>query len=616
MVFQLETTDGLSQKGTYPGITDTISLPNIIFPKITDFPIPQDASLVLQDHSKKDSKNEYHITTHHPDQPLNNRTIFTITNPVFFPHIISNLTEELINTSYPPNDQNTYVLTGIPKKTDIPSYSNISLFIISHALQLYKNPADIVTYLHHLRTLISPEQLIYLPSIATPQNIPILLSLGADLVDTMQAIIAARSHTLLFPEGPIQKTKMNINPCHCPHCLSKKTNPKELTFTEILKHNYEMMQEEIEKSKRAISTETLRELVGIRISNSPHLTTIIRHAEHDPYRILEQRTPRHKKSLIKATQIDALQRPEIKRFQQDIIERYRKPKRTNILVILPCSAKKPYSFSKSHKKLISTIQSVPNHHQIHELIITSPLGIVPRELELMYPASSYDIPVSGNWYEDEKKMILNLLHEYLSHNHYEKIIIHIPDPLNSLIQNAYPKAISTHCTTSATNKKALEQLAKTLKESIEHSEKITRKQRMKDNMMSLVSFQFSSDIAQQLLQDVTIKGKYPFVKLFDSSQTQLGMLTDSRGMISLTIQGAQRLHPCKRFYVNTSSDFTLKGSLFSPGVVDADPLIRKGDEVFVYQQNTLTGVGVAQLNGVDMVKRMSGKAVDIRHIIH
>ena len=56
------------------------------------------------------------------------------------------------------------------------------------------------------------------------------------------------------------------------------------------------------------------------------------------------------------------------------------------------------------KQVIST----NNPHVIHEVIITSPLGIVPRELEIVYPAASYDIPVTGIWEGYEKKMIKNL----------------------------------------------------------------------------------------------------------------------------------------------------------------------------------------------------------------
>ena len=66
---------------------------------------------------------------------------------------------------------------------------------------------------------------------------------------------------------------------------------------------------------------------------------------------------------------------------------------------------------------------------MHEVIVTSPLGIVPRELELFYPAQHYDIPVTGHWSGDERAMVERLLGRLLSNNKYEHVIIHLPDDL-------------------------------------------------------------------------------------------------------------------------------------------------------------------------------------------
>ena len=92
--------------------------------------------------------------------------------------------------------------------------------------------------------------------------------------------------------------------------------------------------------------------------------------------------------------------------------------------------------------------------QVHEVIITSPLGIVPRELELMYPASRYDIAVSGYWDEDEKKMIQNLLQRYLETCDYEKIIVHVPRSIQDFIVDLLKNPIIT-CTDSPTSKETI-----------------------------------------------------------------------------------------------------------------------------------------------------------------
>jgi hypothetical protein len=40
-----------------------------------------------------------------------------------------------------------------------------------------------------------------------------------------------------------------------------------------------------------------------------------------------------------------------------------------------------------------------------ELIITSPLGVVPGSLSCSYPSAQYDIPVTGHWDLEEQAMV-------------------------------------------------------------------------------------------------------------------------------------------------------------------------------------------------------------------
>ncbi|MDL5502353.1 MAG: DUF5591 domain-containing protein, partial [Candidatus Methanoperedens sp.] len=89
-------------------------------------------------------------------------------------------------------------------------------------------------------------------------------------------------------------------------------------------------------------------------------------------------------------------------FAQRVVERYAAPD-LDTLVLLPCSAKKPYSISLSHQKFINALGKYRKF--VHEVIITSPMGVVPRELELMYPAAHYDTPVTGHWDLEERAWV-------------------------------------------------------------------------------------------------------------------------------------------------------------------------------------------------------------------
>jgi len=135
-----------------------------------------------------------------------------------------------------------------------------------------------------------------------------------------------------------------------------------------------------------------------------------------------------------------------------------------------------------------------------------------------------------------------------------------------------------------------------------------------ENIRSLACYQFSPALANLLMKDCTISGKYPYQKIMDRN-TQLGMLTEERGLLSLTMDGANRLKETGQYWVEISDDFTLKGSVFAPGITDADDSIRIGDEVLVRKKNSLCGVGVALMNGKEMTESTHGEAVKIRHHI-
>ncbi|MDR2699184.1 MAG: queuine tRNA-ribosyltransferase containing PUA domain protein, partial [Candidatus Methanoplasma sp.] len=95
-------------------------------------------------------------------------------------------------------------------------------------------------------------------------------------------------------------------------------------------------------------------------------------------------------------------------------------------------------------------------------------------------------------------------------------------------------------------------------------------------------------------------------------KVQLGMLTPERGMISLTVEGAEIIAGTGKNIVEMT-DFEMKGNLFAIGVLSADPGIRPGDEAIVMLNGNVEAVGVAMMSGREMVDLKRGIAVKIRH---
>jgi archaeosine synthase len=446
----------------------------------------------------------------------------------------------------------------------------------------------------------SYQKALYLPGKADPSNIALLTYMGVDLFDSLQAILAARKGEILFPHGRYIFKELKEIPCSCPYCSS------QMDFLQLLNHNLLSMLNEIKQVRNSIRHGNLRELVELRVRANPSLAALLRMLDLEYYSFLEERVPVIRKGKLLATSKDSLFRPEVRRFRDRILKRYKKPRCTRVLLLLPCSAKKPYSFSKSHRLFQKVLFGLKNPYVVHEVILTSPLALVPREIELTYPASSYDIPVTGQWDEEEKKMIRTALKEYLDCNRYEKVVMHLNmDFIHDLLPNPYYTCVDT-----PTSKRSLEKLSSVLKELTESYTPVSALDRFYENVKSLACYQFGERNAEELLKESKIEGRYPYLKIMGKSQ--LGVLTKERGLISLTLEGAKRIK--EGYWVKMEDDFSLKGSLLAPGVKDADESIRIGEEVVIFKDGEVRGVGVAEMNGKEMKESCYGEAVKIRHL--
>lgn len=496
---------------------------------------------------------------------------------------------------------------------DVVKDSNAIIFIVANALQLFYQSSKFVEFIIELRRKIGYQKMIYIPCIGTPSSLSLLTYMGVDLFDSTYSVIAARNDMILFSDGCYNKKKLDEISCCCPVCYKLKGSPEDMNYNEILNHNYFILRNEIRIIRNAISQGCLRELVESRVRSNPSLVSTLKILDFEYFNFFEKRMPVFRKNKLLATSKESLFRPEIKRFQDRLIKRYQKPNNAKILLLLPCSAKKPYSFSKTHSYFREVLYNIKNPFLIHEVIITSPLGVVPRELELTYPASKYDIAVTGHWDEDEKTIIRNLLKSYFDINFYDKIILHLPSDINDFIIDILNNPIKT-CIGKPTSNESLKELLKVLNEVTEGYSIVKQSKRTYENVKALVAYQFGKDIAEKLLINCKIKGKYPYLKII-CKEKQLGMITSDRGLVSLTLEGAIRLSEYNKYWAEIYDDFTLKGSLFAPGVKDSDASIRIGDEVIVLRNNETCAVGVAQMNGEEMKESSYGEAVRIRHRI-
>lgn len=314
-------------------------------------------------------------------------------------------------------------------------------------------------------------------------------------------------------------------------------------------------------------------------------------------------------------------RHEIRIFSNRIKTRFSLFKK-NILLILPCSSKKPYSSSKSHKIIIESIKKYRSY--INELIMTSPLGIVPRELELIYPASHYDSTVTGFWSSDEINYTNLMLKSYLLNHNYEYIIAHVSKEYKNICKNISKELkLNIYFTcdddSSIISQNSIKNLDNTLNKIIFENKnnliKVSSSQEKINLLKSIASYQFGSISENLFDSNSNIKGHYPKYQLY-SNNIMLATLTPNSGLLSLSVDGAYRIINSKEYnsqYMVYIDDFIPVGSILSPGIRYADHNIKPGDEVIIYGKKVI-GVGKAFMSGYNMCNSSKGQAVLIRHI--
>ena len=469
----------------------------------------------------------------------------------------------------------------LPFNGEIPEGTEV--LVIANGYELRDDARKLVKTIIDIREKAGYNVLICAPGLADASNLALLAYMGIDVFDDSVARAFGINKIMSMPEG--------LSVCD----------------EDMTEYNVSAMEEECRKVKLFTEGGRLRELVDQREFSSPISVATLRIFDDEGYAYQEEACSTVGCRFACNT-VQALRRPDVLRYRRMILERYHKPAHKRILLLLPCSAKKPYHISKTHKRFASAIHTASHDTLVHEVIITSPLGIVPRELDTFYPANSYDIPVTGEWKPEEKQFIRDMLSHLLEQG-YDKVISHLGEDTD-LIRGLCE--MEETVVGDPTSPASLTKLDETLRAAAKGIKCGNYGEDRRETVRSVLGFQFGNDVAEAIMENGTVCiGKFPYWKIIRDN-VQLGMMTAERGMISLTLDGAKILASMNRNVVEMM-DFELKGNLFAVGVVKADPSIRIGDEAVIVLNGVVKGVGVAMMSGREMTELSRGIAVRIRH---
>jgi predicted RNA-binding protein len=246
-----------------------------------------------------------------------------------------------------------------------PLSEHVSVIFLMNSMKLLGNPKKIIKRILSLKHRNEPGKLLYVPGVATANNLAILVYLGVDIIDSVQCILQARAGNLMTSYGLVSKsvTQSIHGLCSCSGCKELQSNNR--TFESILKHNQNAIYSELQLVKSSLVMGTLRELVEQRMATEPALSSIIRELDLNYYDDLEQYFPVYHPHRVSTCSRDSLMRVDIVRFRNRIAKLYQKPDDAKVLILLPCSSKKPYSSSKSHKLFRDAINVNRGSNELH-----------------------------------------------------------------------------------------------------------------------------------------------------------------------------------------------------------------------------------------------------------
>ena len=513
---------------------------------------------------------------------------------------------EEVQAAFSTEHSDTAFPTAAVVASDDPTPQGADAYILSDASGFVGHGEGFKDAIISAKDALPADTALVLSGVATPRNVALLAYAGVDGVDAKLAKVKGSQGKYLTSDDEAFLDDLDELPCSCPACQQPRD---EFDREDCIDHNVAALDAELRRVRERIRAGRLRDYIEGQARHDNWLTAAFREFD-DQYSYLETRTPVFRTSELSAATSDTLRRVEIQRFAERVTTRYRN-RFNNPLVLVPCSARKPYSDSQSHGQFHDAIG-----YRGHTVSMTSPIGVVPPELELTYPAQHYDSVVTGRWSEDEKEFVASVLRRYLRRNDYPRVIAHVPDHgYRDIVERVeadsdldFEYTVEGH----PTDTDSLANLAAALEGEL----KFSKRERQHNTIKAIADYQFGDAAGDALFGDIEIQttGRYPKLQIRNGDDDQLATMVPQYGLLAMTLAGGDRWlasdAPTKTVDIE---GFVPHGSVLAPGVVDASNDIRPGDEV-VIQGSAAFAVGRAEMSGPEMVESTRGVASTVRHV--
>ena len=241
------------------------------------------------------------------------------------------------------------------------------------------------------------ERPLHLFGAGHPSMFALAVALGCDLFDSAAYALYARENRYMTENGTWRVNELDYFPCSCPRCSAEtprgleKKSPKEREVF-LAEHNLYVCLAEFKRIKQAIRDGRLWEHTEMRVHAHPALLSALKHLRnHEDF--LEKYSPTAKTSGFFYFDSVGLARPEITHYCKRLTERYNPPEDARVLLLVPQTRNKPFNKAPEFKKIRQLFRSLGKEisAHIHVCVYSAPFGLVPLELDEVYPLSLHEV---------------------------------------------------------------------------------------------------------------------------------------------------------------------------------------------------------------------------------
>jgi len=519
----------------------------------------------------------------------------------------------------------------------IQNHENIILLNFQDIFNNFSKYKDILEIFTRVNTELDKNIAIMASGRIIPKLYPILIYLGIDIINSSYLIYLSSENFYDTIEYLLPIYKIQYLPCSCVACkgglgdlLEDKYSPEKMDL--ICLHNLITAKNYMYKINQYLKTEDYRMFVEKSSLDDLNIISLLKILDNYFYELLKYETPAtQEKKTIKCLGASSYFRPDFREFRERTVNNFEPEPWTNLIILLPCSAKKPYSQSKSHRRFYEIIRKFPEFPNFQEIILTSPLGAIPRQLEDVYPVNSYDISVTGIWDVEEKEITGNMLTKLLQkYDERITVICHLEREYCDIakkVENSLPfEFVFSKIENGITSKESLMSLESSIK-NYKDKFKPARELSKGDNLLKTVTrkcikiadYQFGVGTGQKLFSNGihTRKNKRNNqIDLIDpKTREKLAVLKLETGQILLTIKGARKLVPIednKNILVFDGEKIT-GNTLFRPGIIEFDSKILPNSCVIVLSKDkkNVVGVGLSVVGSNYIAKTKTGRVANI-----